>query len=37
MTLKTYKSAPLPFIGQKRFFISHFVKLLKDKIPDDGV
>lgn len=36
MTLKTYKSAPLPFIGQKRFFISHFVKLLKDKIPNDG-
>ncbi|WP_019519864.1 DNA adenine methylase [Faucicola boevrei] len=36
MTFKTYKSAPLPFIGQKRFFISHFVKLLKDKIPNDG-
>lgn len=36
MTLKTYQSAPLPFIGQKRFFISHFVKLLKDKIPNDS-
>ena len=36
MTLKTYKLAPLPFIGQKRFFISHFMKLLKDKIPNDG-
>lgn len=36
MTLKTYKSAPLPFIGQKRFFLPHFTKLLKDKIPNDG-
>lgn len=30
------KSAPLPFIGQKRQFIRHFSQVLLDKIPNDG-
>ena len=34
--LKHYKKAPLPFIGQKRNFIKHFIPLLKQQIPDDG-
>lgn len=31
-----YKSAPLPFVGQKRHFIMHFIRVLNDNIPDDG-
>lgn len=30
------KTAPLPFIGQKRNFIKHFIRVLNDNIPDDG-
>lgn len=31
-----FKSAPLPFTGQKRMFLRHFEKILKDNIPNDG-
>ena len=34
--MKTYKKAPLPFIGQKRNFLKHFIPLLQQNIPDDG-
>ncbi len=33
---KTYKQAPLPFIGQKRNFITHFTDVLNTAIADDG-
>lgn len=33
---KRYKSAPLPFIGQKRNFIKYFEKVLTENITDDG-
>lgn len=32
----TCKVAPLPFVGQKRMFLRHFVKALKDNITNDG-
>ena len=35
-SLKMYKSAPLPFQGQKRRWIKEFVKLLEN-CPEDGV
>ncbi len=31
-----HKTAPLPFIGQKRNFINHFIKVINDNIEDDG-
>ncbi|QDJ13071.1 hypothetical protein CEP45_04040 [Mergibacter septicus] len=31
-----YKQAPLPFIGQKRKFLNHFIKVLNDNIPEEG-
>lgn len=34
--MKTYKKAPLPFVGQKRNFLKHFIPLLQQNIPDDG-
>lgn len=36
LSTKPYKTAPLPFIGQKRMFLRHFEKILKDNIPNDG-
>ena len=36
VNLKHYKKAPLPFIGQKRNFIKHFIPLLQRHIPNDG-
>lgn len=36
MTLKTYKHAPLPFVGQKRNFLKHFETVLRQNIADDG-
>lgn len=33
---KRFKTAPLPFTGQKRQFINHFEKLLLDNIPNEG-
>ena len=32
VNLKHYKKAPLPFIGQKRNFIKHFIPLLQQHI-----
>ena len=34
--MRTYKKAPLPFIGQKRNFLKHFIPVLQQNIPDDG-
>lgn len=34
--MKEYLSAPLPFVGQKRMFVSEFKKILK-QYPDDAV
>lgn len=34
--MQTYHKAPLPFIGQKRNFLKHFIPLLQQNIPDDG-
>ena len=34
--MKTYKKAPLPFIGQKRNFLKHLIPVLQQNIPDDG-
>ena len=34
--MKTYKKAPLPFIGQKRNFLKHFIPVLQQNIPNDG-
>ncbi|TNG92993.1 hypothetical protein FHQ28_01525 [Pasteurellaceae bacterium USgator11] len=31
-----FTQAPLPFIGQKRMFLTHFKQILNDNIPDDG-
>ncbi len=31
-----YKSAPLPFTGQKRQFIRHYIKVLEQYLPGDG-
>lgn len=36
LSAKRYKTAPLPFTGQKRMFLRHFEQLLKDNIPNDG-
>lgn len=36
MTLKSYKHAPLPFVGQKRNFLKHFESVLRQNIADDG-
>ncbi len=36
MAQKTYASAPLPFVGQKRNFINHFKKVLNEHIDSDG-
>ena len=36
VNLKHYKKAPLPFIGQKRNFIKHFIPLLQRHIPNNG-
>ena len=36
MALKTHKQAPLPFVGQKRRFVTTFADLLDSNIPDDG-
>lgn len=36
MTPKRFKTAPLPFTGQKRMFLKHFEQLLTDHITDDG-
>ncbi len=33
---KIYKQAPLPFIGQKRNFVTHFINVLNTSIADDG-
>lgn len=33
---KHHKTAPLPFTGQKRMFLKHFERLLKDNIGHDG-
>ena len=34
--MKTYHKAPLPFIGQKRNFLKHFIPVLQQNIPYDG-
>jgi hypothetical protein len=34
--MKTYKKAPLPFIGQKRNFLKHFIPVLQQNIPNNG-
>lgn len=34
--MKTYKKAPLPFTGQKRNFLKHFIPVLQQNIPNDG-
>ncbi|STZ09340.1 Site-specific DNA methylase [Moraxella caprae] len=36
LSTKHHKTAPLPFTGQKRMFLRHFEKILKDNIPNDG-
>lgn len=36
LSTKPYKTAPLPFTGQKRMFLRHFEKILKDNIPNNG-
>lgn len=36
MALKIHKQAPLPFVGQKRRFVTTFADLLDSNIPDDG-
>lgn len=33
---KEFHQAPLPFVGQKRFFLKHFISVLNNNIPDDG-
>ncbi len=33
---KLYKQAPLPFAGQKRFFLTHFRKILDENIKGEG-
>ena len=33
---QTYHKAPLPFVGQKRNFLKHFIPMLQQNIPDDG-
>ncbi len=33
---KLYKQAPLPFVGQKRFFLPHFRKILDNYIQGNG-
>lgn len=33
---KKFYQAPLPFVGQKRFFLKHFISVLNNNIPDDG-
>lgn len=33
---KRFKTAPIPFVGQKRQFIGRFEKLLLNNIPNDG-
>ncbi len=33
---KRYKQAPLPFVGQKRFFLTHFRQILDEYIKGDG-
>ncbi|VEG82920.1 Uncharacterised protein [[Haemophilus] ducreyi] len=30
-----YKNAPLPFIGQKRQFLTHYTEILNQYIPGD--
>ena len=34
--MKTYHKAPLPFIGQKRNFLKHFIPVLQQNILYDG-
>lgn len=34
--MKTYKKAPLPFVGQKRNFLKHFIPVLQQNIPNNG-
>lgn len=34
--MKTYKKAPLPFVGQKRNFLKHFIPVLQQNIPNGG-
>lgn len=34
--MKIYKKAPLPFVGQKRNFLKHFIPVLQQNIPNDG-
>ena len=34
--MKTYKKAPLPFVGQKRNFLKHLIPVLQQNIPDNG-
>ncbi|WP_432480806.1 DNA adenine methylase [Moraxella sp. ZY200743] len=36
LSTKHQKTAPLPFTGQKRMFLRHFEKILKDNVPNDG-
>lgn len=31
-----FKQAPLPFVGQKRMFLTHFKAILSEQIPGDG-
>ncbi len=34
--LSSYKQAPLPFVGQKRQFLTHYTEILDQYIPNDG-
>lgn len=36
LSTKHHKTAPLPFTGQKRMFLRHFEKILKDNVSNDG-
>lgn len=36
LSTKHHKTAPLSFTGQKRMFLRHFEKILKDNISNDG-
>lgn len=36
MTLRLYKKAPLPFVGQKRYFQKHFIEVLEKNVEGDG-
>ena len=36
MSLRLHKKAPLPFVGQKRYFQKHFIEVLEKNVEGDG-